>query len=194
MVDTPAQAAVHADIAQLQKDEAAKAPGTTLQADLAHLQKDQAALGATAQPQRPPLADVAAPLDTHGNPMPVDKLPLPLLAGTTPLIGGVEATTAGDPQAVKIAITMADKKARLPVEPWVGIREEQLARSAEIEAMGVEPWKAAHDMRPPGERPQLQVQGVKTTPPIASSPSVPLDTHGNPMPATPIPPLRPPAP
>lgn len=41
----------------------------------------------------------------------------------------------------------------------VTIGEEQLARSAEIEAMGVENWKAAHDERRPSEE-QRSVQGV----------------------------------
>lgn len=48
------------------------------------------------------------------------------------------------------------------VEPdtVVTVGEEQLARSAEIEAMGVENWKAAHDERNPNQA-HRSVQGVR---------------------------------
>jgi hypothetical protein len=47
----------------------------------------------------------------------------------------------------------------LPDEPVMTIADEQRARSLEIEAMGVEEWKNAHDERNPDET-QRQVEGV----------------------------------
>jgi hypothetical protein len=44
-----------------------------------------------------------------------------------------------------------------------GIVEEQMARSAEIQAMGVEAWKEAHDERPPEQRTNRQIPGVGPT-------------------------------
>lgn len=45
--------------------------------------------------------------------------------------------------------------------PVMTIADEQRARSAEIQAMGVEKWKEAHDQRSPEERQPRQVPGVK---------------------------------
>lgn len=45
----------------------------------------------------------------------------------------------------------------------IGIVEEQRARSAQIQAMGVENWKAAHDERPLSERTNRQIPGVGPT-------------------------------
>jgi hypothetical protein len=45
--------------------------------------------------------------------------------------------------------------------PVVTVVDEQRARSAEIQAMGVENWKAAHDERDPEAKPQT-VAGVST--------------------------------
>jgi hypothetical protein len=50
-----------------------------------------------------------------------------------------------------------------PVSDVVPVGVEQLARSLEIEAMGVEAWKAAHDERGP-EYQQQAVEGVGTPP------------------------------
>lgn len=44
-------------------------------------------------------------------------------------------------------------------ETVVTVGEEQMARSAEIEAMGVEEWKRQHDERRPDEQ-QRAVEGV----------------------------------
>ena len=41
----------------------------------------------------------------------------------------------------------------------VTVGEEQLERSREMQAMGIEAWKQAHDERPPDEQ-QQSVQGV----------------------------------
>jgi hypothetical protein len=49
-----------------------------------------------------------------------------------------------------------------PDEPVRTIADEQRERSAEIEAMGVEAWKAAHDERSQEEE-QHQVPGVSPT-------------------------------
>lgn len=46
------------------------------------------------------------------------------------------------------------------IPPVVTVGEEQLARSREMEAMGVENWKAANDQRSPEDQPQ-SVQGVE---------------------------------
>ena len=73
-------------------------------------------------------------------------------AGKSPAIGGGHLTKTGDDKSA------ADDR------PTIGVRgeaiedgsrdpgtiaEEQRARSAEIEGMGVEAWKAAHDDRTP---------------------------------------------
>jgi hypothetical protein len=55
----------------------------------------------------------------------------------------------------------AKAKAGEPGEPVETIVDEQRARSAEIEAMGVEAWKAEHDERPAEEK-QKTVAGVQT--------------------------------
>jgi hypothetical protein len=52
----------------------------------------------------------------------------------------------------------AKTEAPPPVET---VADEQRARSAEIEKMGVENWKAAHDNRTPEERPKLGVTVAK---------------------------------
>ena len=50
-----------------------------------------------------------------------------------------------------------------PVSEVVTVQEEQLARSQEMEAMGVNAWVAAHDERGP-EYQQQAVEGVGTPP------------------------------
>lgn len=63
-----------------------------------------------------------------------------------------------DKAKAKAKVTDADGD---PVEPVETIGDEQRERSADIEAMGVEAWKAEHDERPAGEK-QKTVQGVQT--------------------------------
>jgi hypothetical protein len=48
---------------------------------------------------------------------------------------------------------------QLPVSDVVPVGVEQLARSQEMEAMGIANWVAAHDERDPDQQPQ-QIAGV----------------------------------
>jgi hypothetical protein len=54
------------------------------------------------------------------------------------------------------------QSAPVKLPPVETVADEQRKRSEEIEKMGVEQWKAAHDNRPADERPRA-VEGVTVT-------------------------------
>jgi len=66
---------------------------------------------------------------------------------------------SADPQVAKMEI----QPRPIVDEPVKTVQQEQVERSAEIEAKGVERWKAERDDRDPKDRPQTIVPGVSPT-------------------------------
>jgi hypothetical protein len=71
------------------------------------------------------------------------------------------AKSSGDAQVDKIRLAEEERKRNPPDPPVETVADEQRKRSEEIDEMGVERWKAAHDERKGDER--RQIPGVAKT-------------------------------